>query len=49
VKAAQNVGIKGIWKKDFQWNNIEADFIVDNLAELPSIIENLSKQNIASC
>jgi putative hydrolase of the HAD superfamily len=49
VKAAQNVGIKGIWKKDFQWNNIEADFIVDDLAELPSIIENLSKQNIASC
>jgi putative hydrolase of the HAD superfamily len=49
VKAAQNVGIKGIWKKDFQWNNIETDFIVDDLAELPSIIENLSKQNIASC
>lgn len=45
VKAAQNVGIKGIWKKDFQWNNIEADSTIDDLSELPSIIEKLSKQN----
>ncbi len=49
VKAAQNVGIKGIWKKDFQWNNVEADFIVDDLAQLPLIIGKLSKQNIESC
>lgn len=48
VKAAQNVGIKGIWKKDFQWNNVEADFIVDDLAELSLIIENLNKQIIES-
>ncbi|MRH43282.1 HAD-IA family hydrolase [Aquibacillus halophilus] len=43
VKAAQNVGMKGIWKKNFQWNNVDADYIVDDLAEVPSIIENLSK------
>ncbi|NCT38600.1 HAD family hydrolase [Bacillus sp. EB93] len=49
VKAAQNVGMKGIWKKDFQWNNVDADFIVDDLAELPLIIGNLSKQIIESC
>ncbi|WP_088090467.1 HAD family hydrolase [Bacillus sp. OV166] len=49
VKAAQNVGMKGIWKKDFQWNNVEADFIVNDLAELPLIIENLSQQIIESC
>ncbi|WP_449536315.1 HAD family hydrolase [Ferdinandcohnia sp. Marseille-Q9671] len=24
VKAAQNVGMKGIWKRDFQWDNVEA-------------------------
>ena len=42
IKAAQNVGMKGIWKKDFQWNDVEADFIVDDLGELPLIIENLS-------
>lgn len=41
VKAARNVGMKGIWKRDFQWNNVQADFIVDDLGELPLIIENL--------
>ncbi|PWW20301.1 putative hydrolase of the HAD superfamily [Cytobacillus oceanisediminis] len=49
VKAARNVGMKGIWKKDFQWNNVEADFIVDNLGELPLIIENLRQQFIEPC
>ncbi|MEC1520718.1 HAD family hydrolase [Neobacillus niacini] len=34
VKAAQNVGMKGVWKKHFQWESIEADYIVDDLAEL---------------
>lgn len=48
VKAAQNVGIKGIWKKDFQWNNIEADFTIDDLSELTSIIVKLNKQNTDS-
>ncbi|MFB7142419.1 HAD family hydrolase [Gottfriedia sp. NPDC056225] len=48
VKAAQNVGIKGIWKKDFQWNNIEADFTIDDLSELTSIIVKLNKQNTES-
>jgi putative hydrolase of the HAD superfamily len=49
VKAAQNVGMKGIWKKDFQWENVEADFIIDDLAELPLFIENLIRQNVESC
>jgi putative hydrolase of the HAD superfamily len=34
VKAAKNVGIIGVWKKDPQYNSIEADYIVDDLAEL---------------
>ncbi|MFB3164842.1 HAD family hydrolase [Neobacillus sp. 179-J 1A1 HS] len=34
VKAAQNVGIKGVWKKDPQWESIEVDYIVDDLTEL---------------
>jgi putative hydrolase of the HAD superfamily len=49
VKAAQNVGMKGIWKRDFQWNNVEADSIVDDLVEIPLIIEKLNKQNIEFC
>ncbi|MEK4386321.1 HAD family hydrolase [Solibacillus sp. FSL W7-1464] len=41
VKAAQNVGMKGIWKRDNQWNNIEADAIIDNYSELPLVLKNL--------
>jgi len=48
VKASQNVGMKGIWKRDFQWDHVEADFIVNDLSELPLIIEKLSKQNVES-
>ncbi|MTH54865.1 HAD-IA family hydrolase [Bacillus mangrovi] len=38
VKAARNVGMKGIWKKDVQWSHVEADFIIEDLAEIPFII-----------
>jgi putative hydrolase of the HAD superfamily len=38
VKAARNVGMKGIWKKDSQWNEVEADFIVTDLAKIPFLI-----------
>lgn len=48
VKAAQNVGMIGIWKKDFQWSTVEADFIINDLAELPLIIDNASKQIVES-
>jgi putative hydrolase of the HAD superfamily len=40
VKAAQKVGMKGIWKKDTQWSNVGADFIIDDLMELPSLLRN---------
>ncbi|ASV67537.1 HAD family hydrolase [Cytobacillus kochii] len=48
VKAAQNVGMKGIWKKDSQWENVKADIIVNDFADLPLIIKNLNKQLIES-
>ncbi len=32
VKAAQSVAIKSIWKRDYQWSNVDADFIIDDLA-----------------
>jgi len=44
VLGAKKVGMKGIWKKDFQWDNVDADYIVDELVELPLIIEKLNKQ-----
>ncbi|MCL1696938.1 HAD family hydrolase [Lysinibacillus sp. BPa_S21] len=43
VIGAKKVGMKGIWKKDFQWDNVDADYIVDDLMELPPVIENLNK------
>jgi putative hydrolase of the HAD superfamily len=41
VKAAGNVGMKTIWKKDAQWNESEADIIIEDLREIPLIIEKL--------
>lgn len=43
VKAAMDVGMIGVWKKDIQWNNVEADFIIDDLKELPLIIQTLNR------
>ena len=43
VKAAQNVGMKGIWKQDDQWEHVEADAVVYDLSELPFIIHKLSE------
>ena len=46
VKTAKNVGMKSIWKKDFQWDNVDADFVVDDLAELFSIIHKVNDDSI---
>lgn len=40
IKAAQYAGLIAVWKKDPQWNHVEADAILDDLAELPILIEN---------
>ncbi|SES34377.1 HAD family hydrolase [Psychrobacillus sp. OK032] len=41
VMASQYVGMKGIWKKDFQWDAFDTDFVVDDLEELPKLIQQL--------
>ncbi|WP_067729915.1 HAD family hydrolase [Oceanobacillus damuensis] len=48
IKAAQNVGMKGVWKRDYQWGNVKADFIVEDLKEVPLIVDKLSHLNIKS-
>lgn len=45
IKAAQNAGMKGVWKRDSVRGNIEADAIIDDLAEIPSIIDELIKKD----
>ena len=42
VKAAQNVGMKGIWKRDNQWTDVEADAIIDDYFKLPVILKKLN-------
>jgi putative hydrolase of the HAD superfamily len=46
VKAAQNVGMTGIWKTTSIKSNIKADFIVNELTEIPPIIEVLNKHSL---
>lgn len=43
MKGAQSVGMKGVWKKDLKRNDVQADFIIQDLAEIPLIIEYLDK------
>ena len=43
VKAARNVGMKGVWKKDPQWTDVVADAIIDDYLTLPLIMEKLSR------
>lgn len=43
VKAARDIGMTGIWKKDNQWpSSVEADASIKDFLELPLILENLS-------
>ncbi|MFK9090394.1 HAD family hydrolase [Bacillus salipaludis] len=41
VIAARKVGMKTIWKRDIQWDGCKADFIIEDLGEILSIIEKL--------
>ncbi|MFC5601718.1 HAD family hydrolase [Sporosarcina koreensis] len=47
VEAAKNAGMIGVWKKDVQWSTVDADFIVDDLAEIPLIIDRISPRDKA--
>lgn len=43
VRAAQNIEMKGVWKKDVQWQQVEADFIIGDLSEIPLIIQTINR------
>jgi putative hydrolase of the HAD superfamily len=46
IKAAQCIGMKTIWKKNHQWeSNIKADFIINDLGEIPQIINQLNSNS----
>lgn len=47
VEAAKIAGMMGVWKKDVQWSTVDADFIVDDLSEVPLIIDRISPRDKA--
>lgn len=42
VKAAQNAGMIGVWKKDLVWGDFETEHIISDLTELLHIIKELN-------
>lgn len=42
VRAAQNVGMASVWKKDNQWTDVKADAIIDDYLDLPLVMKSLS-------
>lgn len=44
VKASQDAGMLAVWKKDLQWEDVQADFIIHDLMEIPLIVENLANR-----
>ncbi|MEZ0482313.1 HAD family hydrolase [Planococcus sp. SSTMD024] len=42
VEAAKNAGMIGVWKKDFYWNEAEADYAIDELDEVNRIVQKLN-------
>jgi len=43
VKASQGLGMLAAWKKDSQWKEVDADFIVYDLMDVPIVVESLKK------
>ena len=46
VEAAKAAGMIGVWKKDIHWDAPEADFSIDDLAEVPLIIDRISAESV---
>lgn len=43
IKAAQTVGMVAIWKKSDQFKHGEAEFVLEDLSQLPRLIEKIKK------
>jgi len=46
VRAAKNVGMKSVWKKDNQWSDVEADAIIEDYLQLPLIMKSLAIEDV---
>ena len=43
IQAANAVGIHSIWKKDPGYHCLEANHVIDDLSEIPSVIKSIIK------
>jgi len=48
VQGARNVGMVGIWKKDSQWMDAQAEYVIDDLMKIPAMIEEFVGRGIES-
>ncbi|MGE6258285.1 HAD family hydrolase [Heyndrickxia sporothermodurans] len=46
IKAAHNIGMRTIWKKDNFYENVEADYVVDDLIEIVAIINEINRDQL---
>lgn len=46
VEASANAGLTSIWKRNPQWEGEAADFIIDELDEIPGLVQKLMKNGI---
>lgn len=44
VKAVKAVGMMTVWKKDSYWDEVDADFIIEDLSCLPGIVKSMNKK-----
>lgn len=44
VKTSKEVGMLGVWKKDSHWEDVDADFIIQDLMELTLLIEDIANK-----
>ena len=44
VKASKEVGMLGVWKKDSHWEDVDADFIIQDLMEITLLVEDIANK-----
>lgn len=44
VKAAKAVGMTTVWKKDSYWDEVDADFVLEDLGCLPAIVQTINEK-----
>lgn len=48
IRASENIGMKGIWKRDSQWDKVRTELVIDDLVELPLIVREINKKSMPS-